>query len=762
MKLHNLGYPRIGSHRELKFALESYWKNELSAESLAAQASSLRLRHLALQADFAYLPVNDFSFYDQILDWTLTVGAIPQRYQSLIPQNPTETALFPLYFAMARGLQNESVDVPAMEMTKWFDTNYHYIVPELNENSSFELLSQKIFREVKEAQSLGLKPTPVIPGPVTFLSLAKTTDGSDALSLLDKLLPVYTKILTELAALKVDFVQIDEPILVTDLSETQASALRRAFTTLATCGPKILLNTYFGCLQDNLDLAANLPIQAIHLDLTRNTLNPEILAEAFAHLEFISLGVVDGRNVWLNDYAKSLQIIEKISAKKACSSLILAPSCSLLHSPCDLESEKAAKSIPGEILDWLAFARQKLQELRELAILAETADFAQNPLFLLNQASINNRRKSQLVNNSTVADRMVQWQENPGRRPQPFSDRITAQQQKLQLPALPSTTIGSFPQTKEVRRQRFQFRKGKLDEVSYDAFVKTSITDCIKLQEDLELDVLVHGEFERNDMVEFFGEKLDGFTFSGFGWVQSYGSRCVKPPIIFGDVSRPTPMTVDYTRFAQSLTEKPVKGMLTGPVTILQWSFVRDDQPRRETCRQIALAVQDEVKDLESAGIDIIQIDEPALREGLPLRKAAAETYLDWAVESFRLSACTVEPTTQIHTHMCYCDFNNIVHSIADLDADVISIESSRSDMELLEAFTSESYSSHIGPGLYDIHSPRVPSVTEMADRLASILEKLPADQVWINPDCGLKTRDWPETEAALRNMVEAAKQFRK
>ncbi|MDF0716409.1 5-methyltetrahydropteroyltriglutamate--homocysteine S-methyltransferase [Muricauda sp. 334s03] len=765
METSNLGYPRIGAHRELKRACEKYWSDKISLEDLIETGKSIRKENWRLQQEkgIDLIPSNDFSFYDQVLDTTLMIGAIPERYKNVQKSGKNH---LDLYFAMARGLQKEGVDVIAMEMTKWFDTNYHYIVPEFTKNQEFGLLSHKAVDEFNEAKSLGIHTKPVLLGPVTYLLLGKEKEeGFHRLDLLPKLLSVYHSILEKLMDAGATWVQFDEPILSMDLSDKEKQAIGKVYREIAETFPnlKALLASYFGNFGNNLDIAVKLPVCALHLDLKRgpNQLGQVLSSGKLNEKLSLSLGVIDGRNIWKNDFASSLRLIQQAKEQLGEDRIIISPSCSLLHVPYDLELEKNEKVLSKEIKDWMAFAKQKLEELHSLKKLALSPDFESHQLFLDNSASMERRRNSELIHRSTVKQRVEQLDETDYHRQSPFEKRKVLQESHLKLPLFPTTTIGSFPQTKEVRRNRSLFKKGELNEKQYVDYLKNETEKAILLQNEIGLDVPVHGEFERNDMVEYFGEQLKGFTFTQNGWVQSYGSRCVKPPIIYGDVSRPNPMTVFWTSFAQSLTDKPVKGMLTGPVTILQWSFVRDDQPRSATCEQIALAILDEVLDLEKEGISIIQVDEPAIREGLPLRKKDWNHYLDWAIGAFRLSTSGVKDSTQIHTHMCYSEFNDIIKSIADMDADVITIECSRSQMELLDAFYEFDYPNDIGPGVYDIHSPRVPSEGEILKLLRKAENVLPASKLWVNPDCGLKTRGWEETKDALRVMVSAAQQMR-
>ncbi len=763
MKTTILGYPRIGSQRELKKANEAYWSGKTDQKELLKTGGHIRKENWLLQKNIGidYIPSNDFSFYDQVLDTCLSVGCIPKRYNKLKHENQLD-----LYFAMARGIQNEDIDCTAMEMTKWFDTNYHYIVPEFEKEQSFEFFSTKIIDEYKEALELGIKTKPVLIGPVTFLLLGKEKEaGFHRLSLLEKLLPVYFEIISQLTLLGVEYIQFDEPCLALDLNGQEKQAIKSTYEKINANFPdlKIFLANYFDCYGDNLGTALQLPIDTLHLDLVRCQLQLKDILESknFNTNTKLSLGLVDGRNIWKNDFDDSLKTIELVVSKIGEENVWISSSCSLLHCPYDLDLETNEKNLAPEIKQWLAFAKQKLQEIRTLKGLASSNYNEFEKEFKENKLANANRKTSVLIHNNHVKDRVLALNDSYSQRKSTFKNRQAKQKTALNLPLFPTTTIGSFPQTKDVRSWRSKFKKGILSPSEYDSLIAEETKESIRFQEDIGIDVLVHGEFERNDMVEYFGERLKGFAFSSFGWVQSYGSRCVKPPILFGDVSRESAMTVKWSAYAQSLTDLPVKGMLTGPVTILQWSFVRNDQPRQITCNQIALAIRDEVVDLESNGIKIIQIDEPAIREGLPLRKEAWEDYLDWAVRAFRISACGVKDETQIHTHMCYSEFNDIINSIAAMDADVITIETSRSEMELLDAFVDFKYPNEIGPGVYDIHSPRVPSVKEIEHLLLKAKNVLPKEHIWVNPDCGLKTRDWPETKTALENMVKAAIQQR-
>ncbi|MGH8620760.1 MAG: 5-methyltetrahydropteroyltriglutamate--homocysteine S-methyltransferase [Burkholderiales bacterium] len=765
MLTHNLGYPRIGSHRELKRACEDLWSSRISLDELLEAARAIRRNNWRLQqeAGIDLIPCNDFSLYDHVLDLSLTVGAIPARYRPLLKKSGGSE--LDLYFAMARGYQQDGLDLIAMEMTKWFDTNYHFLVPEFTKDQTFSLTSRKALDEYREARSLGVNAKPVLVGPVSYLLLGKEKEaGFNRLDLLERLVPVYSQILGELQGLGAQYVQIDEPFLALDLRDEAKRAYVSAYAEIAKACPglKIILAPYFAGLDDNAGLAAGLPVRFLHLDLARAPAQLNTLLALIPPELGLSLGVVDGRNVWKNDFVHSLALIAKAVEKLGSERVMLSPSCSLLHVPCDLMLENDEVALPGEIKRWLVFARQKLDEVVTLKELARPGSYQQHANKLKqNLLDMESRRQSVLIHWPAVKQRLAAVGRSDLSRQSSFNVRQAKQHALLNLPLYPTTTIGSFPQTDEVRKLRLRFRRGELTQEQYEAAIRGETEQAIRWQEDVGLDVLVHGEFERNDMVEYFGELLDGFAFTANGWVQSYGSRCVKPPLIYGDVQRRAPMTVKWSQFAQSLTTKPVKGMLTGPVTILQWSFVRDDQPRSITTQQIALAIRDEVCDLEQAGIRIIQIDEPAIREGLPLRTAEWKAYLRWAVDSFRLASSGVAEATQIHTHMCYSEFNDIIESVAAMDADVITIETSRSQMELLDAFASFRYPNEIGPGVYDIHSPRVPTEQEITALLQKAQAVLPARNLWINPDCGLKTRGWPETRAALANMVAAAKALR-
>ncbi|WP_126971565.1 5-methyltetrahydropteroyltriglutamate--homocysteine S-methyltransferase [Gynurincola endophyticus] len=767
MRTHNLGYPRIGNHRELKKACESYWANKITQSELLATAKQIRLNNWQLQNEegIELIPVNDFTFYDHVLDTSLMVGAIPPRYAPLLQK--TSLNEIDWMFAMARGYQKDGLDLTAMEMTKWFDTNYHYIVPEFTAGQTFSLFSEKIIRHFEESKEAGINGKPVIVGPFSFLYLGKEKDkGFNRLSLIDQLLPVYVQVLEKLRTAGAEFIQFDEPCLTLDLTHEELQLFKKVYHTLKIATPQLhfILAAYFDGYGKNLSTVLELPVDTLHLDLVKCPEQLDHLIENRLNdspLRF-SLGIVDGRNIWKNDFEQSLQLIKKAQKAFGNDRLWIAPSCSLLHVPCDLSLETNEEALPATIKNWMSFAKQKLQELSLLADLAgDRPKQATLSAYGNNKAAIYSKQHSDLIHQTHVKARVQALQASDATRNQSFEYRKQQQQLVLQLPDFPTTTIGSFPQTKEIRAWRAQHKKGVLSDTTYDTLIKEEITKAIRWQEETGIDVLVHGEFERNDMVEYFGEQLNGFVFTANGWVQSYGSRCVKPPVIFGDVQRVAPMTVAYTSYAQSLTQQPVKGMLTGPVTILNWSFVRNDQPRAVTCLQIALAIRDEVKDLENAGINIIQIDEPALREGLPLKQSERESYLNWSVNAFKVASSGVKDATQIHTHMCYCEFNDIMPAIAALDADVITIETSRSQMELLDAFVEFKYPNDIGPGVYDIHSPRVPAKEEMIQLIEKTLAFLPADRVWINPDCGLKTRGWEETKPALTSMVDAARELR-
>ena len=759
----NLGFPRIGAHRELKRAVEGYWKGDLSKDELRDSARALRASHWSTQQDLGLdvVPSNDFSYYDQVLDACAMVGAVPERF----PWGG-DTVDLDTYFAMARGLQEKDLEgegsgVQAMEMTKWFDTNYHYIVPEFSRDTDFSLSSTKVIDEYEEAKAHGVETRPVLIGPVSFLLLGKTQeDDLDALDLLDDLLPVYAEVLQALADAGADAVQLDEPTLVLDLSDEERAAFTQAYEALADAADLDLhVATYFGGLEDNLPTALDLPIDALHLDLDRGAGQLQAALDHGVPDDLaLSLGVIDGRNVWRADLDSLLETVQAAVDALGTDRVLVGPSCSLLHVPVDLDTEPA---LSDDMKRWFAFAAQKVEEIVALAERVDGNEEATEALFEKSRAARKARAQSDWINDDGVQDRVAGIDASMTERDAPHAQRAPLQREALDLPTLPTTTIGSFPQTDDVRRMRAQYKREEITQDEYEAFIEEQIAETIAAQEEIGLDVLVHGEPERGDMVEHFGRQLDGFLFTENGWVQSYGTRCVRPPIIAGDVSRPEPMTTRWLAYANDQTDQPVKGMLTGPVTMLQWSFVRDDQPRAETCRQIALAIRDEVVDLEDVGVQAIQIDEPAFREGLPLRQQQWDDYLDWAVECFRLASSGVRNETQIHTHMCYSEFNDIIEAIADMDADVISVEASRSKMELLDSFDEFDYPNEIGPGVYDIHSPRVPTVEEMESLIRKALDVLDPEQMWVNPDCGLKTRRWVEVRPALENMVQAAENAR-
>ncbi|WP_420995393.1 5-methyltetrahydropteroyltriglutamate--homocysteine S-methyltransferase [Cupriavidus sp. 30B13] len=750
-RTHIAGFPRIGAQRELKFAQEAFWRGETGEANLREVAAGLRQRHWRAQADAGLdsVAVGDFAYYDQVLGMSALLGALPARFDFDAKQLSLAQ-----YFELARGNKAQ----PAMEMTKWFDTNYHYLVPELDAQTRFDGGVDWFFDEVDEALALGLVAKPVLIGPVTYLWLSKShVEGFDRLSLLPALVAAYARILGRLRERGIEWVQIDEPALCLDLEPAWLDAYDSAYAALAGTGVKLLLATYFDTAADHAARAAALPVQGFHIDLVRAPQQLDAWRRVLPAGAVLSAGVIDGRNIWRTDLRRALALLAPLQAELG-ERLWVAPSCSLLHVPVSLEAEH---KLDAEIRSWLAFATEKLGEVSVLARALDEGEAAVAAELAANDAALASRRNSRRVVNQQVQARVAAVTAAMAERNSPFEVRIARQRETLQLPALPTTTIGSFPQTAAIRQTRAAYKRGDIGALEYLQRIRAEIETAVRKQEALGLDVLVHGEAERNDMVEYFGEQLCGYAFTANGWVQSYGSRCVKPPVIYGDVYRPEPMTVETTRYAQSLTERPMKGMLTGPVTMLQWSFVRDDQPRSATTLQLALAIRDEVSDLEQAGIRIIQIDEPALREGLPLRKGDWAAYLEWAVRAFKVSAASVADQTQIHTHMCYAEFNDILPAIAALDADVITIETSRSAMELLEGFGEFDYPNEIGPGVYDIHSPRVPSVEAITHLLERACEVIPPQRLWVNPDCGLKTRAWPETEAALANMVAAAHALR-
>jgi len=748
---HILGYPRIGERRELKIALETFWRGEVNEAYVREVGAHLRAANWARQtrAGLGFVSAGDFAFYDQMLNQTVLLGCPPRRFGF----DPRHLSLRE-YFMLARG----NADQPALEMTKWFDTNYHYLVPELSEATRFDGGPEWYFDEVREALGQGTPVKPVLIGPLTFLRLAKSTRrGWSRLRVLDALTGAYAAILERLKAMDVEWVQIDEPALCLDLEPAWLDAGASAYASLSARAPKLLLATYFGSTEDYLDRIARLPLHGIHLDLVRAPSQLEKWRAQLPRGWVLSAGVIDGRNIWRTDLRRALATLQPLhDSIREC--LWIAPSCSLLHVPVSLAGERR---LDPEVRPWLAFADEKLDEIRILAAALDRGESAVQDALEASDAARRARRSSVRAINAKVRSRMAKLVPALFDRTAPFTERIGKQRARLALPLLPTTTIGSFPQTATVRRTRADFRRGAIGHLQYLEAMRAEIRRAIERQDALGLDVLVHGEAERNDMVEFFGEQLWGFALTQNGWVQSYGSRCVKPPIIYGDVFRPEAMTVDLARYAQSLTAKPVKGMLTGPVTLLQWSFARDDQPRAETALQIALAIRDEVQELEKAGISIIQIDEPALREGLPLKKRDWAAYLDWAVRAFRLAASVAADETQIHTHMCYAEFSDILPAITAMDADVLTIETSRSNRALLERFGAFEYPNEIGPGVYDIHSPRVPQTEALIRLIERAGEVIPLQRLWVNPDCGLKTRDWPETEAALRNMVAAARHLR-
>ena len=769
IRTHILGFPRIGAARELKLALESHWRGEVSEAALEATGQQLRARHWALQRDAGldYVTVGDFAFYDQVASHIQLLGCEPARFHFTPEQSPLAR-----YFTMARGEatpaqhadcghahHSNAAGTAALEMTKWFDTNYHYLVPELSPQTQFSLAGERLLAEVAEAQALGHQVKAALIGPLTFLWLGKEkTPGFERLALLEQLLPVYGALLDRLKQQGVTWVQLDEPILGLDLPNAWRSAVESTYWQLNQVGVNILLATYFSPLEENLSLTCRLPVAGLHVDGIRAPHELISVTDWLPAHKVLSIGIVDGRNIWRTDLDAALAVLQPLAAKRN-GQLWLAPSCSLLHVPFSLEAET---DLDSDIKSWLAFATEKLTELSLLKnALAGHPDAAALAALAISRLAIAGRRASPRVQRASVTQRLQALTPTVDRRDSSFPLRQAVQRARFQLPDFPTTTIGSFPQTAAIRAARASHQRGELASAEYEQQMRAEIAHAVGRQEALGLDVLVHGEAERKDMVEYFGEQLDGFAFTRLGWVQSYGSRCVKPPVIYGDVQRPAAMTVAWTVHAQSLTHKPMKGMLTGPVTLLQWSFVRDDQPRASTALQLALAIRDEVQDLETAGIGIIQIDEPAIREGLPLRRGQWDAYLDWATRAFRIAASVVSDTTQIHTHMCYAEFNDILPQIAAMDADVITLETSRSDMELLTDLGQFQYQNEIGPGVYDIHSPRVPSTLDMVRLLQKASAVIPPANLWVNPDCGLKTRGWAETEAALKNMVAAARQMR-
>lgn len=758
-RANNLGYPRIGKRRELKRATEGYWSGKVGAGELADAAAAIRENNWECQRDAGIdlIPSNDFSLYDHVLDTIALVGAVPERYHWDGGIVDLDT-----YFAMARGAQRKGLDVTALEMTKWFDTNYHYLVPEFAPDMHFLLSSNKPFEEFEQAKALRITTKPVLLGPMSFLLLGKSrVEGFEPLDLLDALLPVYREVIDRLASLGAEWIQLDEPCFVQDRNDRERAALARAYEDLSQHrgSANLLVQTYFDHVGDSYAALTSLPVQGIGLDFVRGARNLDFIAQSgFPQDKVLAAGLVDGRNVWIADLEAILEVADGLSSHVPSDRLLVGPSCSLLHTPIDVRLED---DLDPRLQQWLAFAEQKLAEIVTLTRAVNAGKESVAGELRANAEALDRRRHSDWVHRADVKERASQAGEQEANRGYAYPDRREAQRGALDLPLFPTTTIGSFPQTPEVRRNRNRLQKGEISQEEHDRFIAEEIRKLIALQEEMGIDMLVHGEFERSDMVEYFGERMEGFAFTRHGWVQSYGSRYIRPPIIYGDVSRPEPMTVRWSTYAQEQTDKPMKGMLTGPVTILNWSFVRDDQPRSETCKQIALALRNEVRDLEEAGLRAIQVDEPALREGLPLHHSEWQHYLDWAVMCFRLATGVAGPATQIHTHMCYSEFNDIIESIAALDADVISIENSRSNLELLDTFRRFDYKQEIGPGVYDIHSPRVPSKEEMHQNLSAASEVLDRGQLWVNPDCGLKTRRWEEVLPALRNMVAAAHELR-
>ncbi len=757
----NLGFPRVGVARELKWAVEAAWRTG-SYDDLRTVAADLRARHWRLQAErgIERIPVGDFSYYDQVLDAALAVGAVPTRLGG-VPFDPdANDETLQRYFVMARGGPLDGEDRAPLEMTKWFDTNYHQLVPELDADQTFEARPARLLAHLAEAQALDVPARVVLLGPITFLSRSKRTDGGDPFELIDRVLPAYVDLVESLHGAGATAFQFDEPLLVTDVAEAALTAYPSVYAALrkAAGSAEVTLATYFGALGPSTTTATSLPVDVLHVDLVRGAGQLDAVLAARPEGLALSLGIVDGRNLWRSDLEPLVDQVQRVIAAIGSDAVHLAPSCSLLHLPVDLSQEDA---LDPELRSWLSFATERVDEIRILHEVVEGRTAGVAAELAANAAAAASRRSSSRVHRSEVTERVAAITPGMASRPSPYRDRRPLQDDALHLPALPTTTIGSFPQTREIRELRQRFRRQEIDVATYEAGLRGATESCIREQEALGLDVLVHGEFERTDMVEYFGDQLDGFFTTVNGWVQSYGSRCVKPPVLYGDIVRPAPMTVAWTTYAASLTERPMKGMLTGPVTILQWSFVRDDQPWATTARQLALALRDEVTDLVSAGIPIVQIDEPALREGLPLRRADQVAFLAWATEAFRLAAGSAPDDIQIHTHMCYAEFGEIIDAIVDLDADVISMEASRSQMEVLDDLVARGYPNEIGPGIWDIHSPRIPGDAELDDLLARAVKALGADRLWVNPDCGLKTRAWPETRASLAGLVAAAQRAR-
>lgn len=759
----NLGFPRIGRNRELKRAIESYWNKKIREDELFDVARQVKECNWKLQknAGINLIPSNDFSLYDHVLDHMFTVGAIPPRYQKLEIRNELD-----LYFAMARGLQKDDIDITAMEMTKWFDTNYHYIVPEFTKQQTFSFSSKKVVEEYKEALSLGIKTKPVLLGPITFLLLGKEKEeGFNKIDLIDRLLVVYIEIFKELSDLGVEWVQLDEPFLALDISSYILQIYREAYHKLDENrrGINIQIATYFASLNGNLKYVLELPVQSIHIDAVVDHSHVENIVKHIPDNLILSLGVVDGRNVWINNYSESLKLLQKVSQTIGLKQMFIGPSCSLLHCPYDLDLENDVDIVSKDILCWLSFAKQKLYELSELATLLQFKIYDEElrSKFNKNKDIINSMRTSSIIHDPSVKER-VDSAVLEKKRASPYSIRKVKQRELFNLPLFPTTTVGSLPQTKEIRKWRRDYTIGNVTEDAYINFLKEEIKRAIKFQESIGLDVLVNGEFERSDMVEYFASHLKGISLTKNGWVQCYGTRCVKPPIIYGDVSRLKEITVEWTKYAQSLTDKPVKALITGPMTMANWSFLRNDQSKYDTALQIALALSDEVKDLERAGIRMIQIDEPAFREGFPLQKKHQSTYIEGAIRLFKIVTSDTEDETQIHTHMCYSAINEIVEVLSEMDADVIFLEAARSQLQLLESLKNYRYPNDIGLGVYDIHSPRVPTKDEILNLIKKYTNYIPIEQLWINPDCGLKTRQWDEVEASLKAMVEAAKEMRR
>jgi len=755
----NLGFPRIGPKRQLKTSLESFWNGKSSEDDLLAAAREIRLNSITLQCEkgLDHIPSNDFSFYDHVLDTIAMVGAVPKRFGWA-----TEKVDLATYFAMARGASGgsngNSISRPAMEMTKWFNTNYHFIVPELEPDQQFKLATSKCIDEFIEAKELGVTTRPVLLGPITFLYLAKYYQREEDSTMLRRLLEVYSQVLSALKCAGAEWVQLDEPCLALDLNERTRQSFREAYAELSQCGLSILLASYFGPMKENLAPALELPINAIHLDLVQGLQDLEPALSLLPKHISLSAGVIDGHNIWRCNLVKTADLLEDIGEKIGPERLIVAPSCSLLHVPIDVQLER---HLDSELKSWLAFANQKIEEISWLTDALCCGRKEVEQIFLRTSEVVERYKNSSRRLNPVVSGAVNAIKDDMCKRQSGYDERARIQKSKFQLPLLPTTTIGSFPQTKEIREGRKRLRAKEITVDQYEEAMQSEIRHNVALQEKIGIDVFVHGEPERTDMVEFFADQLTGYLVTQNGWVQSYGSRCVRPPIIYGDISRPLVMTVKWAKFAQSLTQKPVKGMLTGPVTMLQWSFVRNDQPLELTCSQLALAIRQEVQDLESAGISIIQIDEPAIREGLPLRRADWNRYFRWAIKCFRLSSCGVSDDTQIHTHMCYSEFGDMVQSIVEMDADVISIEAARSRMDLLYDLQSIRYPNEIGPGVFDIHSPLVPSAEEIEALLQKALKVIPAARLWVNPDCGLKTRSWQEVIPALNNLVQATASLR-